>query len=146
MGRLARSAIAVACCSVVLATVAEAAQWRTEDGLEVRLSDRTGRFERVTVAGQTLKLADGGGLTVREFTRTSGPPRVVLQIGAEGDKTTWTQASFADWEAQGDYVRRRTGGAPEGEAYLQIGNGKDAGVGMAASGRMPVAGGDDCTI
>lgn len=124
-----------------------AAVWRTGDGLAFRLSDSTGRVEAVDVDGAALPLAGGGGVSFREYTRDpTAPARVVLRLGAEGDQQTWSQASFADWSAAGDYVRRRTGGAAEGEAYLELGDGRNAGVGMAAAENMPLPPGGDCTI
>ena len=147
MRHAAQAAMAVFAGLVWLCLPAAAAQWRTGDGLAVSLADRSGKIESVTVNGQALKLTGGGGLSFREFTRDpSAPARVVLQLGAEGQEQTWSQASFADWQATGDYARRRTGGAPEGEAYLQLGNSKDAGVGIAVAGTMPLPPGGDCTI
>lgn len=128
-------------------SVGWAAPWRTADGLSVTLSDRTGEITAVTVGGQALRLADGGGLSLREFTRDpSAPARTVLQLGAEGDEQTWTAASFADWDVKDDVVRRATGAAPEGEAYLQLGDGQNAGVGLAVAQAIPVDPGGEALI
>ena len=147
MRHAARSLIPALCGLVACCSVSPAAQWQTEDGLALTLADRTGQLERLAVDGHALKLVGGGGLSFREFTRDpAAAARVVLRLGAEGEKQTWSPASFADWEAPGDFVRRGTGGAPEGEAYLQLGDGKEAGVGMATVGTIPVSGGDACAI
>lgn len=134
-------------CGLVVA-VASAAEWRTDGGLSIMLADRTGQCERVTVSGRPVPLAsDPGGLSYRELTRDpDAAARTILQIDAEGREQPWTQALFADWKADGDYVRRQTGGAHGGEGYLGVGNGKDAGAGMAAAGSMTVPPGGECTI
>lgn len=134
---------------VLLCALAPAAQWQTSDGLGLELSEQTGRVTGVRVDGAALPLAAGvqGGLSFREFTRDSAAAATtVLRLTAEGDQVTWAPASFADWAATGDFVRRGTGGAAEGEAYLQIGDGKSPGVGLAATRRFPLTPGADCTI
>lgn len=130
-----------------LSSAAVAALWQTADGLAVALSDRTGQVESVTVGDRNLKLSSGGGLACREYTRDpSVPARIVLRLGAEGAAKTWTPASFADWQASGDFVRRVNGATPEGEAYLQLGDGQSVGVGMAATEPFAVPAGGDCTV
>lgn len=126
---------------LALAGASPAAQWQTLEGLAISLSDRTGQPQRCQVGARSLRLSPGaaGGLSFREFLRDpQQPQRVIFRLGAEGEEQPWTQATFADWEASGDYVHRRTGNAAEGDAYLALGNGQDAGVGMAAAQTLPV--------
>jgi hypothetical protein len=134
---------------LALAGTSPAAQWQTLDGLAISLADRTGQPERCQVGARSLRLSRGaaGGLSFREFLRDPNQPqRVIFRLGAEGEEQPWTQATFADWEASGDYVRRRTGNAAEGDAFLALGNGQDAGVGMAAAKTLPVPPGGECII
>ena len=148
MRHAAKASIAVLCGLLLLGASAPAAQWRTGDGLSVTLADATGRVEGLAVGGRALKLAaGGGGLSYREYSRNPAEPeRVVLRLGAEGAEKTWSSAAFADWENNGDYVKRCTGGAPEGEAYLRLGDGKAVGAGMAVAKPVAVPAGSDCTI
>ncbi|MEN6404563.1 MAG: hypothetical protein ABFD94_21650 [Armatimonadia bacterium] len=149
MRRAAKASIAIISGLLVLCTAAPAAQWRTDDGVSVTLADVTGRIEGFAVGGHALKLAAGatGGLSFREFSRNPAEPeRLVLRLGAEGQEQTWASAAFADWENNGDYVKRLTGDAPEGEAYLRLGDGKSVGAGMAVARAIPLPPGGDCTI
>ncbi len=124
-----------------------AATWQTADGLSIVLSDTDGGVSGVTVDGRDLGLSGPGGLYYQEFSRdASAPERTVLHIDAESEDGSFAAASFADWKAPGDYVRRRVGDAPRGEAYLELGDGESPGVGMAATQQMPIDAGSECTI
>ena len=130
---------AVATCS--------AATWQTEDGLSVLLSATDGGVQGVAVDGRDLTVTGTGGLAYQEFTRdTLAPEETVLHIDAEAEDGSWAAASFADWHATGDFARRKAGDAPEGEACLELGDGKSPGVGMAATQQIPIAAGSECTI
>ncbi len=131
------------------ASLAGAAQLNSGDGLAVSLSDATGTVTGAGVDGRTLTPAAGvsGGLSFQEFARNPADPgRVVLSIDAEGEQTSWTGASFADWDVSGGYVARRTGDAHQGAAYLHIGDGKSPGVGMAAATRTELTPAGACTV
>jgi len=139
----ARFPLAALWLCALLSSPASAAQWRTADGLEVSLRDADGAVVGVTLDGRALPLSEEpGGLLCQEYTiDPNAPERAALHVEAEGDG--WCAASFADWQATGDYVRA---GTEADRRYLQIGDGKSPGVGMAATRRMDVAAGDEMTI
>lgn len=135
--------------ALALHSLAAAALWQTEDGLQVTLGDSTGQVTRVTLGGESLSPSPGlpGGLSYQEYTvDPAAPRRVLLKVDAEGKETTWSSASFADWQATGDFVRRATGTAAQGDAYLQIGDGTSVGVGMATRDAAKMTPGDLCTL
>ncbi|MCE5216688.1 hypothetical protein LLH03_06605 [bacterium] len=135
--------------ALALHSLAAAALWQTEDGLAVTLADSSGQVTRLALGGESLSLAPGvsGGLSYQEYTvDPAAPRRLLLKVDAEGDETTWSSASFADWQATGDFVRRATGTAAQGDAYLQIGDGTSVGVGMATRDAVKLTPGDLCTL
>ena len=138
-------------CTLLLLTPActgRCATLDTGDGLSIGLSDATGAIERVSVDGRELPLAaDGGGLSWREFTAPDpDAAQTALLLDFEDEEPSWTSAAMADWESVEVFAERRTDDPGAGQGYLRIGNGSQAGSGMAAAQPVPLRPGSVCTI
>lgn len=128
-----------------IAAGGQAAEWTTDDGLSVTLDNATADLTSLAVDGEPLPLIAGerGGLFVQEFTRPDAPPqdRLLLDFGAED--AAWLSAVGAEWDAEQPYAERVEAG---GETFLRLGDGEQAGAGMATAHAIPMRPGELLTI
>ena len=113
--------------------------WGSKTGLEVRLAPSDGRIEDVVLGGRSLPLSVGafGGLSFRELVkRDRVEAQRLLEVGAEKATTAWSSAVGKDWACVTPYVQRVTGDAVAGGGFLRIGDGEQAGSGLAVDRRL----------
>ncbi len=127
--------------AVMMATVCPAAEWVTGDGLSVTLDDATGAVDAVAVDGEALPLIEGerGGLFLQEFSRPDTEPEERLLMDFDAEEGGWTSAVGARWDTEKPFARA-------GDGVLRLGDGEQAGAGMATAGPVAMRPGELVTI